>query len=74
MNNKRYAMNVSIMLGISVVLMLFVFVFVAHHRDVPNRVRQDSGALLDTGSSWAERIKAVGQDGAASAETQQKPK
>lgn len=73
MTEKRYAMNVSIILGISVVLMLFIFVLVGHHRDVPNRVRQDRGALLGTGSSVAERIKPVGQVEIAAAETQQEP-
>jgi hypothetical protein len=61
MSKKRYAMNVSIILGISAVLMLFIFVLVAHHHDVPDRVRQHRGALLGTGSSVAERIKPVGQ-------------
>ena len=74
MTEKRYATNVSIILGISVVLMLFVFVLVAHHRHVPDRVRQDSSALLGAGSSAAEQTKPVGQDNADSAETPQKPK
>jgi hypothetical protein len=74
MAEKRYAKNVSIILGISVVLLLFVFVLVAHHRHVPDRIRQDSSALLDSGSSWTERIKPVGQDNAHSAGTEQKPK
>ena len=70
MTEKRYAMNISIILGISVVLMLFFFVLVVHHHDTPNRVRQDRGALLGTGSSVAERIKSVGQVDVAPAETQ----
>jgi cytochrome c5 len=73
MNEKRYAMKVSIILGISVVLMLFFFVLVAHHRDIPDRVQQLRGALLGTGSSVAERIKPVGQVVVASAETQREP-
>lgn len=73
MTKKSYAMNVSIILGISVVLMLFIFVLVAHHRDISDRVRQDRGALLGTGSSVAERIKPVGQVDVASAETQREP-
>ena len=74
MTEKRSAKNVSIILGISVVLLLFAFVLVAHHRYVTDRIRQDGSALLDTGSSWVERSKPVGQDNAGSAETQQKPK
>jgi cytochrome c5 len=75
MTEKRYAVNVSIILGISAsaVLMLFIFVLVAHHRDIPDRVRLDRSALLATGSSVAERIKPVGQVSVASAETQREP-
>jgi cytochrome c5 len=53
--------------------MLFGFVLVAHHRDIPDRVRQDRNALLGAGSSVAERTKAVGQINVASAETQREP-
>src|SRR3989304_2866132 len=73
MTEKRYAMNVWIILGISVVLMLFIFILVTHHRDTPDRVQQRRGALLSTGSSAAERIKPVGQVDVAAAETQQEP-
>ena len=73
MTEKRYAMNVSIILGISVVLMLFFFVLVVHHRDTPDRVQQDRGALLGTGSGVVERIKPVGQTDVAAAETPQDP-
>ncbi len=73
MTEKRYALNVSIILGISVVLMLFIFFLVGHHHDTPDRVRLDRGALLGTGSSVAERIKPVAQVNVASAETQRAP-
>ena len=73
MTEKRYAMNVSIILGISVVLMLFIFLLVGHHRDTLDRVRLDRGALLGNGSSVAERIKPVAQVKVASAETQREP-
>ena len=73
MTEKRYAMHVSIILGISGVLMLFIFVLVAHHRDIPDQVRQHRGALSGTGSSVAERIKPVGQVDVASADTQREP-
>src|SRR5437773_3184440 len=69
MNKKSY----SIILGISALLMLFIFLLVAHHRDIPDRVRLDRGALLGTGSSVAERIKPVGQVNVASAETEREP-
>jgi len=73
MTEKRYATNVSMILGVSIVLILFIFILVAHHRDVPDRVQQHRGALLGTGSSVAERIKPVGQVEVASAETQKEP-
>ena len=75
MTEKRNAMNVSIVLGISasVVLMLFFFILVAHHRGVPDRVQQQRPAQLGTGSTVAERIKPVGQVVVASAETQKEP-
>jgi cytochrome c5 len=73
MTEKHYATNVSIILGIGVMLMLFIFVLVAHHRSIPERVRQDRSELLDTGSSVAERIKPVGQVNVASADTQREP-
>jgi cytochrome c5 len=69
MNKKSY----SIILGISVALLLFIFLLVGHHRDIPDRVRMDRGALLGTGSSVAERIKPIAQVNVASAETQREP-
>ena len=53
MTEKRYAMNISIILGISVVLMLFIFFLVVHHHDVADRVKQDRSALLSIVSSVA---------------------
>ena len=73
MTEKRYAVNVLTILGISVLLMLFFFVLVIHHRDMPDRVQQDRGALLGGGSGVAERIKPVGQVDVAAAETQREP-
>lgn len=75
MTEKRYAVNVSIILGISAsaVLMLFIFVLVDHHRDIPDQVQQHRSAQLTSGSSVAERIKPVGQLVVAAAETQTEP-
>jgi cytochrome c5 len=73
MTKKSYATNVFVILGVSGALLLFFFVLVAHHRDVPDRVRMDRGTLLAAGSSVAERIKPVGQVSAAAAETQKEP-
>ena len=69
MNKKSY----SIILGISALLMLFIFLLVGHHRDIPNRVRLDRGVLLGTGSSMAERIKPVAQVDLTPVETQREP-
>ncbi len=73
MTKKNHTMKVSIILVIGVALMLFMFVLVAHHRGIPDRVRMDRGALLGTGSSVAERIKPVGQVEVAAAEIQREP-
>ena len=53
MTKKRYTMNVMIILGISVVLMLFIFLLVVHHHDVPDRVKQDRSTLRSIVSSVA---------------------
>jgi cytochrome c5 len=73
MSEKSYATNVWTILGISVVLLSFIFLLVGHHQHTPDRVRLDRGPLLGTGSSVAERIKPVAQVNVASAETQQAP-
>lgn len=73
MTKKSYAMHVSLILGISVVLMLFIFVLVVHHRGIPDRVQQQRGALMSTAVSVAERIKPIGQVNILSAETRPEP-
>jgi cytochrome c5 len=73
MTEKRYAKNIAIICGVGIVLILFFFVLVAHHRNIPDRVQQHRGALLGTGSSVAERIKPVGQVEVASADAQREP-
>jgi cytochrome c5 len=73
MTKKSHVMKVSIILGISVVLLLFTFVLVAHHGSIADRVRLDRNALLSTASSVAERIKPVGQVSVLSAATQPEP-
>jgi hypothetical protein len=65
--------TISIFLGISVLLALFIFLLVSHHRHIPDRVRLDRGALLGGGSSAAERVKPVTQVNVPSAETQREP-
>lgn len=73
MTEKRYAMKVSIVLGVSVLLMLFFFVLVAHHQDIPDRIRKHRSVPQVTGSSVAERIETVGQVSAVSPDIQREP-
>lgn len=73
MAKKSYAMHVAMILGSSAALLVFTFILVAHHRDIPDRVRMEGGALLASGSSVAERIKPVGEIAFATAQTGQAP-
>ncbi len=73
MTKKSHATHVSTILGVSTVLILFIFILVAHHRDVPERVQQQRGTLLSAATSVAERIKPVGRVEVAAAETQKEP-
>jgi len=73
MADKSYATNVWTILGISVVLMLFIFLLVGHHYRMPDRVRMDRRVLLSTGPSVAERIKPVAQADVAPAEAKREP-
>ena len=65
--------SLSIILGISVVLMLFIFLLVGHHRDIPDRVRQDRSELLGAGSNVAERTKSASQVSGPAAQTRPEP-
>ena len=73
MTEKSYATNVWTILGISAVLMLFIFLLVGHHYGMRDRVRMDRAVLLGSGSNVAERIKPVAQVEVASAETRREP-
>jgi cytochrome c5 len=73
MTEKSYATNVWTILGISAVLMLFIFLLVGHHYGMRDRVRMDRAVLLGSGSNVAERIKPVAEVNIAPAETQREP-
>jgi cytochrome c5 len=73
MTEKRFAKNVLIISVVSAVLTLFTYILVAHHRDTPNRIRQDRNAQLGAGSGVAEQTKPVGQINVASTETLRAP-
>ena len=67
MAKKSYATHVAMILGTGTALLAFIFILVAHHREVPGKVRLDRGALL-SGASVAERIKPVGEIAVAGAQ------
>jgi cytochrome c5 len=74
MAEKRYGVNVAMILGVTAALLLFIFILVSHHRDIPNQVKQQRNVQLGAGgSSVAERIKPVGQVVVGSGETKQEP-
>ena len=73
MSKKSYVMHVAMLLGSSAALLVFIFILVAHHRDVPEKVRMDRSVLLAGGSSAAERIKPVGEIAFAAAQTGKPP-
>ena len=61
MTKKSYAWHVSILVGVTAALLLFIFILVSHHRTVPDRVQKDRSGLLATGSSAPELAKPVGE-------------
>src|SRR5881409_410311 len=73
MTEKSYATNFWTILGISAVLMLFIFLLVGHHYGTADRVRMDRAVLLGSGSNVAERIKPVARVEVAPAQTQREP-
>ena len=73
MSKKSYAMHVAMILGSGAALLVFIFILVAHHRHIPEKVRMDRGVLLAGGSSVAERIKPVGEIAFAAAQPGQSP-
>jgi cytochrome c5 len=73
MAKKSYAMHVAMILGSSAALLVFIFILVAHHRIIPDKVRMDRSTLLAGGSSVAERIKPVGEIAVVGAQAAQAP-
>jgi cytochrome c5 len=73
MAKKSYAAHVAMILGTSAGLLVFIFILVAHHREIPDKVRLDRGTLLAGGSKVAERIKPVGKIASVAVETGQAP-
>ena len=73
MTDKRWAKNFWIIFTIGVVLLLFGYAFVSHHRNTPEQMRQQRMALLRSGPSAAAGTKAAGQISSAAAETRREP-
>ena len=73
MTNKSYVLHFSIIIGVTTALLLFIFILVSHHRTMPDRVLQDRGALLATGSSAPELAKPVGEVNVPAAPTKRAP-
>jgi len=73
MPKKSYAMHYVMILGSSAVLLVFIFILVAHHRSIPDAVKVDRGVLRASGSSADARIKPVGEVAFAGAKTPQEP-
>lgn len=73
MANKNHLLKWTLIVGVNAVLLLFIFILVAHHRANAERVRLDRGALLTTGSSVTERIKPVGEVSVQAAELRPEP-
>ncbi len=74
MAEKSYANNLTIILVVSALLMVFTFALVIHHRDIPNQIEKDRATLLGARSTSADdRIKPVGQVKVESAEAKQAP-
>lgn len=73
MTEKRFAKNVLIISTVSIVMTLFIYIFVDHHRDTPDRIQQYRSILLSSGSGATERTKPVGQINVASTKMQPIP-
>lgn len=72
MAKKSYAPHVAMILGSTLALLVFIFILVSHHREIPERVRVDRGVLLAS-SSVAERIRPVGEIAVAGAQSPPAP-
>jgi cytochrome c5 len=70
MTEKRYAKHTAIILGSSLALMVFMFVLVSHHRQIPGNLPQYRIGLLSNGLSVADRIRPVGVNVIATAPAQ----
>jgi cytochrome c5 len=70
MTEKRYTKHAVIILGASLALMVFMFVLVNHHRQIPGRLPQYRLGLLSNGLSVTDRIRPVGSNVFATAPAQ----
>ena len=73
MAEKSYVTHIALHLGVGAVLILGIFILVAHHRDVPERARIQQRELLSSGRGVAERIKPVARVEVAGVESAKQP-
>lgn len=61
MNQKYFSINVWILSGVTIGLILFTFILVAHNETMPNKINQDRDNLLSVGKVVLEHIKPIGK-------------
>jgi hypothetical protein len=61
MKQKYFSVNVWILFGVSIGLILFTFILVAHNETMPNRIKQDRDNLLGGSKTVLDRIKPIGR-------------
>jgi hypothetical protein len=61
MKQKYFSINVWILFGVSIGLILFTFILVAHNENTPNKINQDRDNLLGGSKTVLDRIKPIGQ-------------
>jgi hypothetical protein len=61
MKQKYFSINVWILCGVSIGLILFTFILVAHNENMPNKINQDRDNLLGGSKTVLDRIKPIGQ-------------
>ena len=59
MNQKYFSINVWILFGVTIGLILFTFILVAHNETMPNKINEDRDNLLSVGKIALEYIKPV---------------
>jgi len=61
MKQKYFSINVWILIGVTIGLIAFTFILVAHNETMPNKINQDRNNLLSGSQTVLDRIKPIGQ-------------